>query len=64
MNGILYIVFARATVGLIVRAGTIVDAPPYCRGLVGRDVRVVAATLKSRARSIRWIPDRTTEPAP
>ncbi len=57
-DGLIYVPLGRATVGLMVAAGIVVDVPPYVRrrGWVGRDARQVWRELRRAGVAVEWVP--------
>lgn len=56
-SGLIFVVLPRATCGLVVADGRIIDAPPYLRRTIGRDARQVWRELHRQARHIDWLPN-------
>jgi hypothetical protein len=55
-NGLIWLSTARYTVGLVVRDGVVVDAPPIARRwAMGRDARQV--WRDARGAKLVWLPD-------
>lgn len=57
-NGLIRAVLPKATVGLIVADGKVVDAAPYVRRTtIGRDARDVWREFARQAVDLQWLPD-------
>ena len=56
--GLIYLSTPKATVGLIVQDGLVVDGPPYARRwTLGRDAREVWREAAQRGATLAWLPD-------
>lgn len=55
-SGLIYCVLRKATVGLVVHDGVIVDVPPYLRRLKGADARRTWRELAKQAERLEWLP--------
>lgn len=62
-NGLIYLSTPTATVGLVVRDGVVVDAPPYARRwALGADARELWRRYASRPENhLEWIEERDDE---
>ncbi len=57
-DGLIWLATRRATVGLIVRGGIVVECAPYARRwALGRDARQVWRDAARRGAQLRWLPD-------
>jgi hypothetical protein len=57
-SGLIVYSTPRATVGLIVRDGRVVDCPPYARKwAMGRDARELWRDGKRKGAQLVWLPD-------
>lgn len=57
-DGMIWLSTARYTVGLVVAADRIVDAPPIARRwALGRDARQVWRDAAKRGARLHWMPD-------
>lgn len=56
-TGLIYAVLPRATVGLSIAEGRVVDAPPYVRRMRGMDARQAWRDLARQAIRLEWLPD-------
>lgn len=57
-DGLLWISTRHYTVGLIVHAGTVTDAPPIAaRWALGRDARPLWREAHRRGADLAWLPD-------
>ncbi|GAA3750369.1 hypothetical protein [Micromonospora maritima] len=61
--GALWVPMGRATVGVEVRDGRVVAAPPYARklGWIGRDVDGLVKELQAKRVGVRWLPGASSE---
>lgn len=59
-NGVLWLSRNHATVGLVVRDGVVVQAPPYAaRWAMGHDIDRIYASARGHGYTVFWQPDRT-----
>ncbi|MEU3452281.1 hypothetical protein ABZ671_01360 [Micromonospora sp. NPDC006766] len=55
-DGLIWVVLPRATCGLVVADGVVVDAPPYLRRVKGSHARRVWRELAGQAQQLVWLP--------
>lgn len=60
-TGMIYLSTPTLTVGLIVKDGIVVDAPPIARRwTIGRDARAVWRQAARKGARLAWVPDTPT----
>lgn len=59
--GLLWVALPRATVGLVIADGVVVDAPPYLRRLRGGCARQAWRELARQADQLVWLPDEVSQ---
>lgn len=58
-NGMIWYSSPRATVGLIVEDGVVVDCPPYARRwAMGQDAQALWRKAKRGGVDLEWLPDK------